>query len=217
MSSEYIPEFWGLDIETSGSDVNQHALIQIGLAAPNSPHTMTMYLKGWRWVKGTPLLEAGYAKWEQEAFEVHGIPQIALEAPEWDPAYTDDGMSKFLESHTERTARRERIVVGWNVAGFDMPFVRRDLPGLASLLSYRTYDLNTAVFTLMPEYPSLTYTQLKSIIKNEAARRVGGEAQWHNAGFDAHAGLKAKEVIHDIVASQGWLEALMDEWDATEA
>lgn len=192
----------GLDFETSGSDINDGAVpIQLGLAVINEdePYSgfqvTSLLIGGWQWGKD--------ATWSEEAEEVHRISKADLEGIE--PArIIDIRLAHWLVRTARATGQRMwNIPVGWNVAGFDMPFVRKYLPTVGSLLSYRTVDLNALVFALSQGHVS-EFKRIKAQVKVGAAdylSTMGIEGQWHDAGYDAAASLAAYHeltgLIHD--------------------
>ena len=90
-----------------------------------------------------------------------------------------------------------RKLVGWNVGSFDVPFVRKHLPGVASVLSYQSADLNAACF-IISEAQGISYKGLKARAKEYAAEMAlkdGLDEAWHDAGYDALASLYAWEYL----------------------
>jgi len=184
----YDPEFWGLDIETSGSDIKYAATIQIGVVAPNGKQFCEL-IGGWNWIISAAYAqpEKGMAFWSPEAAEVHKIAKRELEVAE-NSFVVDTALSVFIRENTGTDKVMNRITVGWNVGGFDMPFVRRDLPKSGALLSYRSTDLNSVLFAMIRQNPSLSFPKIKDKAKRAALAQLG-EATWHNALFDAKAAM----------------------------
>lgn len=78
---------------------------------------------------------------------VHGITDEAICAgPPADAV--DERLRSFLLANGAETDRRVIEPVGWNVVGFDMPFIRHALPRSAELISRRGVDLNAVCRTL---------------------------------------------------------------------
>ena len=100
-------------------------------------------------------------------------------------------------------------MVGWNVAGFDRRFLRRQLPLLNGVFSYRTLDLNAVVFAMTeagmhaPTGRAWTYDRLKRDVKTHAADYartiLGYEEAWHAAGYDALCSLLAYERLRSLL------------------
>jgi len=172
-------EFVGLDIETTGSDINSnHGLIQIGVD----------FGAGARFVSDVKPHVGAAIDWE-EAMTVNKFTIERLEA-------APDRLAVDLQLHTwlakQGAEKRRLIPVGWNVAGFDMPFVRRYLPSAATMFSYRSVDLNAICFTMSgSKHP---FEEWKRQAKKIAADAIAAEDDrfepaWHDALYDARAAL----------------------------
>lgn len=178
------PQFIGLDIETTGSDVTKHALIQIGV-----------YRKGWKRFER----DVGHETWveEPEAMKVNGFDAERIRHGET-PRRVDGDLANFLRDRSF-TEMARAIPVGWNVAAFDMPFVRKLFPESSKLIHYRAVDLNSICFTIAERWKMLMersgrrateapdYDSLKNGAKKFARERV--EGQPHDAGYDAEAAI----------------------------
>jgi len=134
--------FVSLDLETSGTDHDLSVPIQVGLALGcYESDTKGSLIGGWDWEKW---------EWDERAAQVHNIDQDTL------TGYPSVGMVDGMMAHwlwgrlpTHARDRRSFVVpLGWNVASFDMPFVRKHLPILANLFAYRSIDLNAICFFL---------------------------------------------------------------------
>ena len=180
----------GLDGEMSDSDLDKGAvLIQIGVC-DDYDHTFESLIGH----------EAGWYKTEK-ASSVHRIPNEDILAAE--PAdQVDRRLRRWLEDRlfeaadrNEHTGLRPFIPVGWNVGGFDMPFVRAFLPQSCELISRRSLDLNALCYAF--EDARVTYQGerrsfhgWKKLAHNHAGN-ILGEPNWHDALFDAQAALQA--------------------------
>lgn len=82
------------------------------------------------------------------------------------------------------------IATGWNVASWDLPFVRFYLPRFSEWLWYRTIDLNAVVFAA-EKVTGKSYKSIKDAAKRYAEKVIKPPADWHNAGYDAAASLAA--------------------------
>lgn len=82
------------------------------------------------------------------------------------------------------------IATGWNVASWDLPFVRCYLPRFSEWLWYRTVDLNAVVFTA-EQVTGRSYSAIKDAAKRCAEEVIKRPAEWHDAGYDAAASLAA--------------------------
>ena len=89
---------------------------------------------------------------------------------------------------------RAYIAIGFNVAGFDMPFFKEQLPLTTSLLVRKSIDLNALCATLADDTRSFNYW--REAVKDAGrqwAGSGGAAAKEHDAGWDA------------AVALGGWL------------
>lgn len=202
-------EFWGLDLETSGTSHERHVPIQLGLTAPNL-ETASWYINGWHWSEDctyadhpVEACEPGVDSWlwDQRAFEVHGITKEKLEAEGQSIYEVTVEAIKFIEEHSE-VWHGQRKLVGWNVGSFDVPFVRRHLPGVARVLSYQSADLNAITFAIA-EAQGTSYSQLqydaKTYAFDKAAHAEGVTKAWHDAGFDALCSLHAFNYLQERI------------------
>lgn len=186
--------FLGLDFETSGTDHDLSAPIQLGMASPDGA-VFDMLVGGWDW--DDPKMVAYEARsWSEEAFGVHGITKDRLlSAPK--PTLVDTLAVEWLDKHIPRHPAG-RIPVGWNVSGFDVPFLRQHFPKTARAMSYRSVDLNAIVFFL-DSCKIGKYADIKRTVKLTAAMRIAGESgqqeKWHDAGYDALASLYAYQAL----------------------
>jgi DNA polymerase III epsilon subunit-like protein len=171
-------KFVGLDIETSGTELDKHQLIQIGVAV-GCLKTFTM--------------DVGYDMSDlvidEQAMEVHKI-SLARTVGAKRPNEVDDLLCQWL---TENDLKK-LVAVGWNVAGFDMPFVRKYLPKASKFFSYRTVDLNAICFA------TGRFKHMKKMSKKFAMDVLGTE-QWHDAGYDAIASLLAFKYLEQKIVS----------------
>lgn len=193
VNSKYVPEFWGLDLETSGTNYTKHGTIQVGLVAPNG-EIFDSLVGGWQWIGDLDSDPLGVpVAWEETAAAVHGISKETLTgAPGRERV--DERLVEFIKANSETTRVMNRIPVGWNVAGFDMNFFRKDFPKAGKMLSYRSADLNSIIFGMLQQNKMADYNKIKDKVKKQAAEEMG-ETKWHDAAFDAQAGLIALKYL----------------------
>lgn len=165
--------FIGVDGEMTGTDgPGVHQLIQIGVAtAPDEVFVS----------------DIGYKEWSEnpESMAVHGLSAERIRAaPRAD--VVDAELCGWLGDKVVGSGRG-LIAVGWNVAAFDLPYVRRYLPRFTSHLSGRSVDLNAVCFTFAGTAGS-RWKSLKKRSKRFAEEQLG-RVQWHDAGYDAAAAL----------------------------
>ena len=178
--------FVGLDGEMTGSAktldfYKEYQLCQIGVAL--SPKEFFNSDIGFA---------EGEFKWTQEALDVNKftLDRIRAGPRGWQ---VDAELVEWLRERNISEDTR-LIAVGWNVAAFDLPFVRYYLPRFSKFIWYRTIDLNACVF-LAEQVTGLSYNNIKDKAKRYAAKQVPGEVQWHNAGYDAADSIAAYEFL----------------------
>lgn len=174
--------FTGLDLETSGSSHEASVPIQIGIALP-SKESYGGYIGRWDWSQPE-------SQWCEVAEGIHGIAKEQLhEAP--NNLIADYLAHRWLEKR--RVGNQSFCMVGFNVAGFDMPFVKRYLPTLMGLYTRRSVDLNAVCFS-MAEPGKASFDRIKRDCKEYAAEQMGDD-QWHDAEFDAIAAMYSYEYL----------------------
>lgn len=169
--------FIGVDGEMTGTDGPAvHQLIQIGVAT--SPDEVFVS-------------NIGFDAWQEnvESMQIHGLsPELIRSAPR--PDDVDAALCGWLADKVVG-AERGLIPVGWNVAAFDLPYVRHYLPRFSTHLSRRSVDLNAVCFTVAGTAGSRWKT-LRKRSKRFAEEKLG-RADWHEAGYDAAAALLSWE------------------------
>lgn len=178
--------FIGVDGEMTGTDGSAvHQLIQIGVAtAPDEVFVS----------------DIGYDEWRQneDSMRIHGFsPDRIRAAPR--PEAVDTAVTQWLSDKVVG-AEKGLIAVGWNVCGFDLPYVRNYLPRLGGFISRRSVDLNGVCFTFAGGAGSRWKT-LKKRSKVYAEERLG-RAEWHDAGYDAAAALLAWEYFKNLAQGE---------------
>ena len=195
--------FLGLDAEMSDSELSKGAVIvQIGAAA--SPTDVFCEVIGW------PI--GSYHK-TSRAMAVHGISEEEIaQAPP--PAEVDARFWDWLCHHGASVDKKAVVPVGFNVNGFDLPFVRAYLPKSYALLSRRVVDLNGLLYTFaecMPyEGSRPTSSGWKRIAKRyaaEALANAGVAPKWHDAGYDAAAALLVREFFRGLISGRSGISS----------
>lgn len=103
----------GLDIETTGTDINKnHRLIQIGIVLPDGEKISYDVQP-----VGNMLIDA-------DAMAVNGFDIKRMGAAE-KTHVVDDQIAANLRS---KYKAGDLTPVGWNVGGFDMCFIKKELP-----------------------------------------------------------------------------------------
>ena len=122
------------DIEKGGK------LIQIGLSVwiKDGVETISHYLR-----------PPADMYWEERAAEVHKITQEQLRLNGKHPEEVDEELYEWLIGHGANPKHKaDTVPVGFNITGFDMPFIKVTLPKTYSLLSKRTAELNGMLWLL---------------------------------------------------------------------
>ncbi|MCP4902324.1 MAG: hypothetical protein GY906_35605 [bacterium] len=179
MSNAGIPlQIIGLDFEASGSDPwGKHAPTQVGLAFGDE--MASWFFKWSQW-------DDSY-EWDEEAYKVHQVEQDALNKMGWPAFVVDAHATSWLAGRLPKGGRMNRLAVGWNVAGYDRQFVTRHMPGLNSMLSYRTIDLNALCFAL-EGMGGHDWKYWKRAAKQFGNQFID-ETNRHDAGIDARVAL----------------------------
>lgn len=171
----------GLDIETTGTDPYQnHRLIQIGIVLPNGYKT------------SHDVQPTGSVNIDEEAMKINGftLKRLAEAMPTWSVDHT---LSSELDNEGYKPG--ELTPVGFNVGGFDMVFVKKELPKTAKFFSYRTLDL-TGVAMMLELRTGKSYRELKEEFHKKIAEKLGRDER-HDALYDAEAALVAVELFKE--------------------
>lgn len=183
--------FVGIDGEMSCPDMEKGGkLIQIGVsvATPQGVETLSLYLR-------PP--EDMY--WEDRAAEVHKITQETLRLSGKHPEEVDEILYEWLISKGANPKRRAKTVpVGFNITGFDMPFVKVTLPKTYSLFSKRTAELNGMLWMLHGK-KGKTFEEWKAMAM-EYAKINMVTYKPHDAGWDSARHLLCFEYLRTAVA-----------------
>jgi hypothetical protein len=133
--------FVGIDGEMSSPDLEAGGqLIQIGLAvhAAGAIQSIVFLIK--------PTEEM---LWDENAAKVHNITQDDIRGYGIHPEIVDNAIYRWLVGHGADARHRAKTVpVGFNITGFDMPFLKKTLPRTYSLFSRRTAELNGMLWLL---------------------------------------------------------------------
>ena len=123
--------FIGLDGEMTGNDIHAGAkLIQIGLTIRDD-RGMQTFTQG--------LCPVGFMDgWQLEAAKVHGITKEDIEQFPSQYAVDNFAVDWLIRHGATYQTRMKNVAVGFNVAGFDMPYVKQHLPKTFDLLSYHS-------------------------------------------------------------------------------
>lgn len=191
--------FIGLDGEMSDNDIdNGAALIQIGFAILKDDGLNATYS-----TINPILVDDGQLHWSDEAAKVHNIP---LEEVFNSPVSfeVDRQMKDWLinKAGLDPKSRINNVPVGWNVAGFDMPYLKKYLPASYALFSRRTVDLNAICFALGGAVKSAEWW--KKAAKEYAEEMCPPTEGYgpHNAGWDAIMSIYCFEYLSSAVRGE---------------
>ncbi len=205
--------FIGLDLETSGTEIEEGAVpIQLGMAVLGEDGAEPDIFKsniGWPGFNGPPARDT-FPSWSDEAEGVHNLTQDTVMRS---PSAVAVGLTarEWINVTCEGENRAVIIPVGWNISSFDMPFIKRYLPGVQAIMSYRSVDLNAVCFSIAaaglpsPLGGRWKLQTLRKIVHQvsgaKAAISYGGHELWHDAAFDALASLYAWEALIKVMQS----------------
>lgn len=181
----------------SGANLSDgHGLIQIGVAVRAENGTVDTFSALMR------PRSMGEGWWDERAAQVHKftVDEVAA-APPADEV--DAELHAWLLARGATANRRTLIPVGFNVVGFDMPFVRQELPLSSTVISRRGIDLNAICFLLdgLEFNPKAGNARgwagwkrsAKKAVEKTVTELFAGEKEAHDAGFDAAQALLAFE------------------------
>lgn len=175
--------FVGLDGEMTNAHHDRGELCQIGIASPDGD----IFISDIRCtLRGA----------DPEAMVVHGIDPGWLSEGAPEARVVDDNAAYWLTK--KLNGKVSAIPVGWGVSYFDMPFVRRTLPGLSNKLSRRSVELGAVCYSIAATF-GLNPDNVKRRAKKYAESRVTSPSTWHNAGFDAQAALYSWEYMQLVM------------------
>jgi hypothetical protein len=186
--------FVGIDGEMSCPDMEAGGrLIQIGLAVEVAGA-----------IEGVAFLikptEGMY--WEENAAAVHGIPLEDLEDYGIHQDDVDSMLYRWLVNHGADPKHRAKTVpVGFNITGFDMPFIKATLPKTYSLLSRRTAELNGMLWLLHGRVENgmpVKFETWKKRSMDYAASKLD-DFKPHDAGWDAKRHLLCYEYLRSVI------------------
>ncbi len=176
-------KFAGLDIETTGLDAyGGHRLIQIGIVLPDGEKICH------------DVLPMGEMTIDPGAMEVNKftIERIQAGTPNDE---LDETLSRYLSD--KHYTPNELTPVGWNVGGFDMVFIKKELPKTSKFFSYRALDL-TGVAIMHELRTGRSYKELKEEFHARIAEKLGRDKR-HDALYDAEAALEAMKMFQEAL------------------
>jgi len=182
--------FVGIDGEMSAPDIQSGGeLIQFGLAVMVDGSIQSIsYL-----LKPSPNMH-----WDPTAAKIHLIPRDALDTHGVEPAFADEQLYQWLVKLGANQGQRAKTVpVGFNITGFDLPFVKKTLPRVFSLLSRRTAELNGMLW-LLDGKNNLTFEAWKKRSLDYAHSKLEDYVP-HDAEWDAKRHLLCFEYLRSVI------------------
>lgn len=177
-----------LDLETSGIDSSKHSILSIGMVVSNGG------------------LEDCESFYEEIRYDELLIAPDAISVNKFDFTSQEGRISlekadnkafDFVKKYLPKTIKP--MAVGLNVGEFDLLFINKYMPKLASLLDRRSVNLNSLIF-LLADIKSLDFLKLKENLSTEASLLVDqlelGLIK-HNALYDAFFHLSLYLLIKD--------------------
>lgn len=180
-----------LDIETSGVDPNKHSMLSIGIVI--TIDGFENYLSFYEEIKYDELvIEPGAIEINNFEFK-NQEGRIPLET-------VDNKAYDFVKKYYSKTDKA--MVIGLNVGEFDLQFINKHMPKLASLLNRRAVNLNSLIY-LIADINSVEFTTLKEDLSVKAYAIVDGLGlglQKHNALYDALFNLGLYNLIKEFLS-----------------
>lgn len=181
----------GIDGEMSGYLEEGGKLIQIGLTVRTAEGLDTLSI----------LINPGEMFWNEDSAKVHNIDQRDIRDFGKPNESADHMVYNWLINHgADPKKRRLTIPVGFNIIGFDMPFIKAQLPRTYSLFSRRMADLNGMIWLLQGK-DGKTFTNWKDEACEFAHNNLDNYLP-HDAGWDSKRHLLCFEFFQKEVGSR---------------
>lgn len=181
----------GLDGEMSSAALSEGGrLIQIGLTVRLPDGALDTF---------SCLINPGEMQWSEDAAKVHNISQEDIRDFGLPSELADQMCYDWLIGHgADPKKTRLTIPVGFNIIGFDMPYVRAQLPMTAELFSRRMADLNGMIWMLQGK-EGMGFTGWKNAGLRHAEAILTDKRE-HDAGWDSQRHLLVFEYFKQLVA-----------------
>lgn len=180
-----------LDIETSGIDPARHSILSIGIVI--TINGFENYLSFYEEISYDELLV------EPNAISVNNIEfksqdnRIPLEK-------ADNKAYAFVKKYYSKIEKA--MAIGLNIGEFDLIFINKYMPKLASLIDRRSVNLNSLIY-LIADINSVDFFKLKADLSEKAAKTVddlGLGLKKHNALYDALLHMSLYNEIKDFLS-----------------
>ena len=182
--------FVGIDGEMSSANLADGGrLVQIGVAVRLPDGS----LDGASWI-----INPGEMAWDATAAAVHGISYETVIMQGRSQDSVDQELYEWLVGHGADARHRAKTVpVGFNITGFDLPFIKLQLPKTFSVLSRRTAELNGMLWLLNGKN-GLGFEEWKDEALGQAHRLLE-DYRPHDAGWDAQRHLLCYEYLQSVI------------------
>jgi oligoribonuclease (3'-5' exoribonuclease) len=128
-----------IDLESTGTDVNVDALLEIGAIAVDEELNILNEFSAVINVTQEQLLRGTWdGFWKMHG--LNGLITEALSADSYDKATIDAGFARWLK--TLGYEGRDVVLAGNSIGQFDIPMIRAQLPLTASMLHHRAIDIS---------------------------------------------------------------------------
>lgn len=165
-----------LDLETSGTNPEKHSILSIGIVVLQNEdeNPSTFYEE----IKYDELIIAPDAIAINEFDFKNQDGRISLEK-------ADNMAFDFVKKNYSK--KNTAMAIGLNIGEFDLLFINKYMPRLASLLDRRSVNLNSLIY-LLADINSIDFITLKQDLSEKAVIQVDKLAMGskkHNALYDA--------------------------------
>lgn len=180
-----------LDIETSGVDPAKHSILSIGIVI--KVNGSESYISFYEEIKYDELVISPDAMGVNNFDFTNQQNRISLEK-------ADNKAYDFVKKYFSKT--NKAMAIGLNIGEFDLMFINRHMPKLASLIDRRSVNLNSLIY-LVADMNSIDFKDLKEDLSDKAAVSTDALAlglKKHNALYDAFFHLNLYAQIKDCLS-----------------
>jgi hypothetical protein len=182
--------FVGIDGEMSKPNLDEGGrLIQIGVSVRLPDGTLDS--EGW-------VINPGEMAWDDQAAAVHGIPyEIVIQQGRSQDSVDSELHQWLIDRGAHPSQRAKNVPVGFNITGFDLPFIKRQLPKTFALLSRRTAELNGMLW-LLDGVAGKNFEAWKQEAMRQAHHQMEDYVP-HDAEWDAKRHLLVLEYLRSVI------------------
>lgn len=177
-----------LDLETSGVDPSKHSILSIGIVVSDD---------------GFETCQSFYEEIKYDELVISpdaiAINNIEFKSQEGriNLEKADNKAFNFVKKHFPKN--NKIMAIGLNIGEFDLLFINRYMPKLASLFDRRSVNINSLIY-LVADINSLDFVKLKEDLSEKAAAAVDElnlGLKKHHALYDAFYHLSLYIIIKD--------------------